>query len=171
MTGQDFNSQFHFKLGWYVVLNLEPDHGPTIEQRQYEANFSKGKWLRLPAENRGADALKKQLVRQGREILSRNFATIQARIRKAKERVNEKLIELGPRLETPKERKMELIRLFGISNTLVAQAVNGWYCNPPREHFFGDEVDHKGIPLRNLRARVVEESERFDGPASQVRYR
>ena len=169
MTRQDANSQFHFKLGWYVVLNPGPGSEPTMEERrQAEKAFWRGKWLRVPAENRGSDALREQLGKELQKAIARSIPAIQMQIREAEEKVEAELASLGVGLDTPQKVVRELSRLFGISNSLVDQAVNGPYRNPPGEHFFSDEKDDKGTPPRNLRAKVVEESERFERRFRQI---
>ncbi|KAH8908577.1 dynamin family protein [Coniochaeta sp. PMI_546] len=170
VTRQDDNTNYHFKLGWYVVRNPGHSSDPTMEERQREEAefFSKGKWATIPPEMRGAHALRAQLSIQLQKAIVRRLPSLQRQIQEADAECSAKLDELGIGLDTPKERTVELGRLFALSDSLVLPAVDGTYRNPPKQHFFKDEHDPKGTPAQNLRARVLQESESFANQFRQL---
>ncbi|OIW30107.1 dynamin family protein [Coniochaeta ligniaria NRRL 30616] len=163
VTRQDDNTNYHFKLGWYVLRNPGHSSDPTMEERQREEAdfFSKGKWATIPPSMRGADALRAQLSIQLQRAIVRRLPSLQRQIQEADAECTAKLDELGVGLNDPKQCTVELGRLFALSDSLVLPAVDGTYRNPPRQHFFRDEHDPKGTPAQNLRARVLQESESF----------
>ena len=163
VTRQDPNTKYHFKLGWYVLLNPGPSENPTLEQRKrQEADFfMRGTWGMIPPDMRGADALRAQLSLQLQRAIARRIKSIQRQIQEVEDECDAKLESLGVGMDTPEEMREELGRLFTLSNSLVEPAVNGTYRNPPDENFFKNERDPKGTPVQNLRARVWGESETF----------
>ncbi|KAK0723511.1 hypothetical protein B0T26DRAFT_871331 [Lasiosphaeria miniovina] len=164
ITKQDTNAKYHFKLGWHVLLNPDFKSNPTMDERiRHEASFWAGKWASaLPASMRGADTLRARLSLELQRAVVREIPAIQRSIQEAEDKNETQLKALGKVLTKPKEKLIELARLFGLSNQLVLEAAKGHYTNPPDEHFFKDERDPKGIPPRNLRARVVAESSEFE---------
>ncbi len=163
VTRRDSNTQYHFRLGWHVVLNPGPGNNPTIvDRKREEANFfATGKWAIVPPERRGADSLREQLSLQLQRAVACLIPSIQQQIEDADEECDAKLEALGAPLVTPKEMATELGRLFSLSNHLVQPAVEGTFRNPRNETFFKDEPDPRGTPVQNLRAKVWFETNSF----------
>ncbi|KAK3380689.1 hypothetical protein B0T24DRAFT_571585 [Lasiosphaeria ovina] len=164
ITKQDTNTKYHFKLGWHVLLNPDFKSNPTMDERiRHEASFWAGKWASaLPASMRGADTLRARLSLELQRAVVREIPAIQRSIQEAEDKNEAQLKALGKVLTKPRDKLIELARLFGLSNQLVLEAAKGHYTNPPDERFFKDERDPRGIPPRNLRARVVAESNEFE---------
>ncbi|KAK3324991.1 dynamin family protein [Apodospora peruviana] len=158
------SKKYHFKLGWHVLLNPDARSNPTMaERKQREAQYWVGrKWAKLPDYMRGADALRARLNRQLQREIGRRLPAIQERIQQREDKCQADLVKLGKVLKGPKEKAMELGRLFGLSHNLIQQAVYGTFINPLKEKFFPDEHDPKGTPAQNLRAKAVEESNAFE---------
>ncbi|KAH6692698.1 interferon-induced GTP-binding protein Mx [Plectosphaerella plurivora] len=156
-----------FKLGWYTLLNPSPrDAGqawPTAaerEQREQEF-FGRGKWRALPASMCGVQALKQKLSVQLQRHIGRHVKTLRRQIQTALEKCDTELKSMGTGKDTVEEMRVELVELFSDSKELVIPAVYGFYKNPPRKNFFRASADPRGTPAQNLRARAIEENEKF----------
>lgn len=156
-----------FKLGWYVLINPGPRQPgqkwpPAEERKQKEEEFfTRGKWSALPPTMRGAAALKLKLSVQLQRHIGKHIKTLRKEIQRALDDCEAELKSLGTGRDTIEEMKDELVELFEISSHLVVQAVDGTYKNLSRKSFFPKSVDPKGTPAQKLRARAVEENERF----------
>ncbi|KAK0725115.1 dynamin family protein [Lasiosphaeris hirsuta] len=164
MMRRDSNKQYHFQLGWHVLLNPDASSRPTMQERkQREAQYWIGsKWAKLPAYMRGADALRSRLSRHLQNEIARRLPAIQERIQEWEHLCVAGLGKLGPVLVSERDKAKELGRLFSLSHQLIQQAVYGTRINPPGIQFFPDEHDPNGIPAQNLRAIVVAESDTFE---------
>ncbi|KAK1689617.1 dynamin family protein [Colletotrichum godetiae] len=142
---QNRDKQNYFKLGWYVLLNPGPrDQGqpwPSARERRQreEEFFGRGKWRALPSSMCGANALKQKLSVQLQRHIGRHVKTLRKQIQKALDDCDSELN----------------------SKELVIPAVYGFYKNPPRKNFFRATADPRGTPAQNLRARAIEENEKF----------
>lgn len=156
-----------FKLGWYVLMNPGPrDHGqcwPSAEVRKQKEDefFMRGKWSTLLPSMRGANALKQKLSVQLQRHIGKHLRTLRKEIQKALDNCEVELKSLGAGKDTVEEMRDELVGLFEDSNHLVIPAVDGTYKDPSGKSFFPKSVDLKGTPAQKLRARAVEENERF----------
>lgn len=170
VTRQDDNTNYHFKLGWYVLRNPGHSSSPTLEERKREEAdfFRSGTWSAIPPGMRGADALRSQLSVQLQRAIARRIPSLQRQIQDADAECSAQLDELGVGLDGPKECTVELGRLFALSDSLVLPAVDGTYRNPPKQAFFRDEHDPRGTPAQNLRARVLQESDAFAAQFRQL---
>lgn len=164
---QNHDSQNHFKLGWYVLLNpgpREPGQGwPSAEERhKREMNFfAQGRWAGLPTDICGASALKQKLSVQLKYHIGRHIKMLRKQIQEALDRCEAELHSIGEGRDTVGEMRIDLVKLFSNSNELVIPAVYGFYKNPPGKRFFSVTADPSGTPAQNLRARAVEENDRF----------
>ncbi|KAL5606437.1 hypothetical protein BROUX41_002853 [Berkeleyomyces rouxiae] len=161
------DTENHFKLGWYVLLNPgppqngEPWPSPSERQMREDDFFSRGKWSTLPESMRGVGALRQKLSSQLQKHIGRHIPSLRKQIQDALGRCDHELKQLGEGKDTVEEMKLEMGELFSTSNNLVTPAINGNYKNPPGEKFFPRQAISKGTPSQRLRARVREESERF----------
>lgn len=156
-----------FKLGWYVLLNPGPREPgqpwPSARERQEREQefFGRGKWRSLPESSCGAQALKQKLSVQLQRHIGRHVKTLRQQIQTALEKCDTELKSMGTGKDTVEEMRVELIELFSDSKELVIPAVYGFYKNPPRRNFFRASADPRGTPAQNLRARAIEENEKF----------
>lgn len=156
-----------FKLGWYVLLNPGPrDQGqpwPTARERQEREQefFGRGKWRALPESMCGVPALKQKLSVQLQRHIGRHVKTLRKQIQTALDTCDTELKSMGEGKDTVPEMRVELVELFSSSKELVIPAVYGFYKNPPRKNFFRATADPRGTPAQNLRARAIEENEKF----------
>ncbi|KAL2757303.1 hypothetical protein ACRALDRAFT_1060712 [Sodiomyces alcalophilus JCM 7366] len=156
-----------FKLGWYVLLNPGPrDHGepwPSARERRQreEEFFGRGKWRALPESMCGAVALKQTLSVQLQRHIGRHVKTLRKQIQKALDECDAELKSMGTGKDTVDEMRVELVELSSASKELVIPAVYGFYKNPPGKNFFRATADPRGTPAQNLRARAIEENEKF----------
>ena len=159
--------QNHYRLGWYVLLNPGPREPgqpwPTPEQRrQIESDFfGNGKWKTVPQSVCGAAALKQKLSTQLQRHIGKHVKTLRKQIQKALDGCEAELSALGIGRDTPEEMRIDLVELFSTSKELVIPAVYGFYKNPPKKNFFRVTADPQGTPAQNLRARAIEENDRF----------
>ncbi|TLS27122.1 hypothetical protein PpBr36_04965 [Pyricularia pennisetigena] len=157
----------HFKLGWYCVLNAGPREAgqpwPSAQERREreQAFFTRGKWAAIPEQMRGVDALKRKLSEQLQRHIGRHLGGLRRQIQTALDNCESELRQLGEGKDTPEEMKIELVELFSSSKELVIPALLGFYKNPPKKTFFRSTADPNGTPASNLRARAIEENERF----------
>ncbi|UQC86191.1 dynamin family protein [Colletotrichum lupini] len=164
---QNRDKQNYFKLGWYVLLNPGPrDQGqpwPSARERRQreEEFFGRGKWRALPSSMCGANALKQKLSVQLQRHIGRHVKTLRKQIQKALDDCDSELKSMGTGKDTVEEMRIELVELFSSSKELVIPAVYGFYKNPPRKNFFRATADPRGTPAQNLRARAIEENEKF----------
>ncbi|KAF6802724.1 dynamin family protein [Colletotrichum sojae] len=164
---QNRDKQNFFKLGWYVLLNPGPrDQGqpwPSARERRQreEEFFGRGKWRALPGSMCGAGALKQKLSVQLQRHIGRHVKTLRKQIQKALDDCDNELKSMGTGKDTVEEMRIELVELFSSSKELVIPAVYGFYKNPPRKNFFRATADPRGTPAQNLRARAIEENEKF----------
>nr|XP_036583935.1 dynamin family protein [Colletotrichum truncatum]KAF6793194.1 dynamin family protein [Colletotrichum truncatum] len=164
---QNRDKQNYFKLGWYVLLNPGPrDQGqpwPSARERRQreEEFFGRGKWRALPGTMCGANALKQKLSVQLQRHIGRHVKTLRKQIQKALDDCDSELKSMGTGKDTVEEMRIELVELFSSSKELVIPAVYGFYKNPPRKNFFRATADPRGTPAQNLRARAIEENEKF----------
>ncbi|OLN96231.1 Interferon-induced GTP-binding protein Mx1 [Colletotrichum chlorophyti] len=164
---QNRDKQNYFKLGWYVLLNPGPrDQGqpwPSARERRQreEEFFGRGKWRQLPNTMCGAGALKQKLSVQLQRHIGRHVKTLRKQIQKALDDCDAELKSMGTGKDTVEEMRIELVELFSASKELVIPAVYGFYKNPPRKNFFRATADPRGTPAQNLRARAIEENEKF----------
>jgi GTPase SAR1 family protein len=150
-----------FKLGWYVLLNPGPTElWLSREQRQQKEDefFSRGKWSTLPRSMCGASSLKKKLTEQLQHHISRHVPKLLQEIDQQLHNTESELEALGRGRDTVPEMREELAELCSASEKLVTLAVKGSYDDPS---FFPSGVDENGTPPQKLRARVVDENERF----------
>lgn len=168
MLRRDDNTAYHYKLGWHVLLNPNAGSHPTLPERAaLESQYwIDSKWEKhLPEYMRGAPALRTRLNQILQKEIGSRLPAIQERIRAREARCQADMAKLGRVLLKPEDKVKEVGRLFGLSNDLVQQAVYGTRINPRGggrgEDFFPDEFSPGGIPARNLRAKVVEESTLF----------
>ncbi|KAI9776159.1 MAG: hypothetical protein M1839_000575 [Geoglossum umbratile] len=150
-----------FKLGWYVLLNPGPtETWLSREQRQQKEDefFSRGKWSTLPRSMCGASSLKKKLTEQLQHHISRHVPKLLKEIDQQLHATESELEALGRGRDTVPEMREELAELCSASEKLVTLAVKGSYDDPS---FFPSGVDERGTPPQKLRARVVDENERF----------
>ena len=165
VTNQD--SENHFKLGWFVLLNPGPpppgQEWPSPEERKdrEDAFFTSGKWGALPPGMCGVGPLRQKLSTQLQRHIGRHVNTLRKQIQDAHARCEAQLKTLGVGMDTVEEMRFQMGDLFSASNNLVTASVNGNYKNPPGERFFPKAAMRKGTPSQRLRARVREESERF----------
>lgn len=156
-----------FKLGWYVLLNPGPrDQGqpwPSARERRQreEEFFGRGKWRALPESMCGAVALKQKLSVQLQRHIGRHVKTLRKQIQNALDECDTELKSMGTGKDTVEEMRIELVELFSSSKELVIPAVYGFYKNPPGRSFFRATADPRGTPAQNLRARAIEENEKF----------
>ncbi|KAF3351318.1 hypothetical protein VdG2_00825 [Verticillium dahliae VDG2] len=156
-----------FKLGWYVLLNPGPrDQGqpwPTARERQEREQefFGRGKWRALPESMCGVPALKQKLSVQLQRHIGRHVKTLRKQIQTALDTCDTELKSMGEGKDTVPEMRVELVEVFSSSKELVIPAVYGFYKNPPRKNFFRATADPRGTPAQNLRARAIEENEKF----------
>ncbi|WQF84447.1 Putative dynamin stalk domain, GTPase effector domain-containing protein [Colletotrichum destructivum] len=164
---QNRDKQNYFKLGWYVLLNPGPrDQGqpwPSARERRQreEEFFGRGKWRALPSSMCGANALKQKLSVQLQRHIGRHVKTLRKQIQTALDDCDTELKSMGTGKDTVEEMRIELVELFSASKELVIPAVYGFYKNPPRKNFFRATADPRGTPAQNLRARAIEENEKF----------
>ncbi|TDZ35455.1 Interferon-induced GTP-binding protein Mx1 [Colletotrichum spinosum] len=164
---QNKDKQNYFKLGWYVLLNPGPrDHGqawPSARERRQreEEFFGRGKWRQLPGSMCGTGALKAKLSVQLQRHIGRHVKTLRKQVQKALDDCDTELKSMGTGKDTVEEMRIELVELFSSSKELVIPAVHGFYKNPPRKNFFRATADPRGTPAQNLRARAIEENEKF----------
>ncbi|KAF9873858.1 dynamin family protein [Colletotrichum karsti] len=164
---QNRDKQNFFKLGWYVLLNPGPrDQGqpwPSARERRQreEEFFGRGKWRALPGSMCGATALKQKLSVQLQRHIGRHVKTLRKQIQRALDDCDTELKSMGTGKDTVEEMRIELVELFSSSKELVIPAVYGFYKNPPRKNFFRATADPRGTPAQNLRARAIEENEKF----------
>lgn len=157
----------HFKLGWYCVLNAGPREAgqswPSAQERLQRENafFTRGKWAAIPEQMRGVDALKRKLSEQLQRHIGRHLGGLRRQIQTALDNCDSELRQLGEGKDTVDEMKIELVELFSSSKELVIPALMGFYKNPPKKTFFRSTADPNGTPASNLRARAIEENERF----------
>ncbi|KAF4636651.1 hypothetical protein G7Y89_g1436 [Cudoniella acicularis] len=155
------------KLGWYVLLNPGPrkrnEPWPSPEERaQREIEFFKsGKWSELPPEMRGATALKQKLSVQLQRHIGKHVKVLRKEINKSLDECETELKTIGEGRDSVKEMREDLAQLCADSKDLVNPAVHGTYKNPAGKSFFPSMVDQKGTPPQNLRARAVEENQKF----------
>ncbi|KAH0556780.1 hypothetical protein GP486_005432, partial [Trichoglossum hirsutum] len=150
-----------FKLGWYVLLNPGPTEtwlSPELRQQKEEEFFSRGKWSTLPRSMCGSGSLKKKLTEQLQHHISRHVPKLLQEIDQQLRTVESELEALGRGRDSVPEMREELAELCSTSEKLVTLAVKGSYDDPS---FFPSGVDEKGTPPQKLRARVVDENERF----------
>lgn len=156
-----------FKLGWFVLLNPGPrrknEPWPSPEERaQREHEFFKsGKWSELPSEMRGAAALKQKLSFQLQRHIGKHVKALRRDINKALDECDTELKMMGEGKDTIEEMREELAQLCAHSKDLVNPAVHGTYKNPAGRVFFPSMVNQQGTPPQNLRARAVEENQKF----------
>ncbi|KAJ3960377.1 hypothetical protein N0V92_002983 [Colletotrichum tropicale] len=164
---QNKDKQNYFKLGWYVLLNPGPrDAGqpwPSARERRQreEEFFGRGKWRALPGSMCGAGALKQKLSVQLQRHIGRHVKTLRKQIQNALDDCDAELKSMGTGKDTVEEMRIELVELFSASKELVIPAVYGFYKNPPGKNFFRATADPRGTPAQNLRARAIEENEKF----------
>ena len=174
ITGKDENTKYHFKLGWYVVLNPGPHRNPTKEEmKRIETDFfSSGEWGSLPSSMRGADSLTAHLSLQLQKAIVKRLNIIRQQIDAADEVCDANLESLGNGLDSPEKMARELNRLFKLSNDLVIPAIHGTYQNPmshsfswtrriprePRCRICGLESGAKTRHLQSASARSAEKS-------------
>ncbi|KAL8388856.1 hypothetical protein RB595_008981 [Gaeumannomyces hyphopodioides] len=157
----------HFKLGWYVLLNpgpREPGQAwPSAQERSQREHefFTKGRWTAIPGNMQGADALRKKLSEQLQRHIGRHLPVLRRQIQKSLDETDSELKQLGEGKDTVEEMKLEMVEMFSESKELAIPALLGFYKNPPRKNFFRSTADPNGTPARNLRARAIEENERF----------
>ncbi|KAK1756606.1 P-loop containing nucleoside triphosphate hydrolase protein [Echria macrotheca] len=109
MTGQDSNPRLKLEFSWYAVLNPGPGCDPTVdEQRREEASFWRGKWLCLPAENRGVDALQKQLRRKLQETAMRSIDATETQMCAAETPAETQLEDVRTLANKPRKQLMEI---------------------------------------------------------------
>ncbi|KAI9759064.1 MAG: hypothetical protein M1840_003611 [Geoglossum simile] len=150
-----------FKLGWYVLLNPGPTElWLSREQRQQKEDefFSRGKWSTLPRTMCGSGSLKKKLTEQLQHHISRHVPKLLQEIDQQLRTTESELEALGRGRDTVPEMREELAELCSASEKLVTLAMKGSYDDPS---FFPSGVDENGTPPQKLRARVVDENERF----------
>jgi GTP-binding protein EngB required for normal cell division len=158
----------HFKLGWYVLLNPgPPEEGeawPSAEDRtqRERAFFSQGKWSTLPASMCGVGPLKQKLSVQLQKHIGKHIGALEKQIEQAEDECKAELKSLGAGKDTVEEMKAEMVELWHKSNGLMIPAMDGTYKSPSGISFFPAGVDGKGTPPQNLRARAVEENEKFE---------
>jgi len=157
-----------FKLGWFVLLNPGPpgpgEEWPTPEERKMREDqfFSTNKWSVLPPEMCGVGPLLRKLSIQLQRHIGRHMKSLRKQINEASLLCEKQLKELGPDRDTVGEMRIQITELFSSCNKLLAPAVDGTYKNPPGATFFPKTASREGTPATNLRARVREESERFE---------
>ncbi|KAE8448873.1 hypothetical protein EG329_008875 [Mollisiaceae sp. DMI_Dod_QoI] len=155
------------KLGWYVLLNPgprkrnEPWPSPAERAQREHEFFKSGKWSELPPEMRGATALKQKLSTQLQRHIGKHVKALRKEINKALDECDSELKMMGEGKDTIEEMREELVQLCSDSKDLVNPAVHGTYKNPASRSFFPSMVDQKGTPPQNLRARAVEENQKF----------
>ncbi|GJC99137.1 dynamin family protein [Colletotrichum higginsianum] len=160
---QNRDKQNYFKLGWYVLLNPGPrDQGqpwPSARERRQreEEFFGRGKWRALPSSMCGANALKQKLSVQLQRHIGRHVKTLRKQIQTALDDCDTELKSMGTGKDTVEEMRIELVELFSASKELVIPAVY----EPSRKNFFRATADPRGTPAQNLRARAIEENEKF----------
>ncbi|KAL8324256.1 hypothetical protein RB597_007815 [Gaeumannomyces tritici] len=157
----------NFKLGWYVLLNpgpREPGQAwPTAQERTQREHefFTRGRWTAIPDNMQGADALRKKLSEQLQRHIGRHLPVLRRQIQKSLDETDGELKQLGEGKDTVEEMKLEMVEMFSECKELAIPALLGFYKNPPRKNFFRSTADPNGTPARNLRARAIEENERF----------
>jgi GTPase SAR1 family protein len=164
---QNKDKRNEFRLGWYVLLNPGPREPgqpwPSVEERRRveAAFFNRGKWASLPKSICGTAALMQKLSVQLQQHIGKHVHTLRKQIQKALDACDAELASLGTAKDTPEEMRVELVELFSASKELVIPAVYGFYKNPPKKNFFRVTADPRGTPVQNLRARAIEENDRF----------
>ncbi|KAI9765898.1 MAG: hypothetical protein M1840_007039 [Geoglossum simile] len=152
------------RLGWHVLLNPSTEDTTwSAEERKAKERefFSKPNWNTLARGTSGTESL----IHRISNLLYRQISTyvpeLLMEIRKELERSRSKLVSLGEGNDTLDEMKAALSHLFYISKYIIDSAVCGSYTDPEGYDFFRIDRDERGTPLRNLRARLVEENKLF----------
>jgi GTPase SAR1 family protein len=151
-------------LGWFVLLNPGPNEASQSQElrMQREAQFfSTGKWSSLTPDMFGVKALTDKLSIELQRHIGKYVKTLTKEILKELELCEAELKSLGEGKDTVKEMREELVQLCSESKDLVNPAIQGTYKNPAGKRFFPSFVDQKGTPAQNLRARAVEENQKF----------
>jgi GTPase SAR1 family protein len=160
----------NFKLGWYVLRNpgrsadgvelrLSEDDRKYFEQEF----FSLGKWSTLPKDMCGVAALKQKLSVQLHRHIARHIPSLQKQIEQAKKSCKTELAKLGVGKDTPEEMKEEMVERWSNSDKSVDAAIHGdgAYRNPLNVKIFSGEWSNKTTQAQYLRARAVDENEKF----------
>ncbi|ORY18850.1 P-loop containing nucleoside triphosphate hydrolase protein [Clohesyomyces aquaticus] len=130
------NKNIYLELGWHMLKNRADDEmGFTFQQRNEaeELFFSKGRYLDLPRECVGIDALRGRLSRVLFTHLKKELPAVKEEMDKKLVDTLEEIDKLGEKRSTRHEQRMMLINISTRISDLLKSATKGFYENP----FFG----------------------------------